>query len=59
MNKALSALLAMLAVSAPLQAQTARPMLDYASAATIRDTCIAWASDRNLAVAVAVFDESG
>ena len=59
MNKALSALLAMLAVSAPLQAQTARPMLDYASAATIRDTCIAWASERNLAVAVAVFDESG
>ena len=59
MNKALAALLAMLAVSAPLQAQTARPMLDYASAATIRDTCIAWASERNLAVAVAVFDESG
>ena len=58
MNKALSALLAMLAVSAPLQAQTARPMLDYASAATIRDTCIAWASERNLAEAVAVFDES-
>jgi uncharacterized protein GlcG (DUF336 family) len=54
-----SALLAMLALSAPLAAQTPRPMLDYASAATIRDTCLAWAAERQLTVAVAVFDESG
>jgi len=46
-----------LAASAP--AQTARPMLDYSTAATIRDSCIAWATERKLTVAVAVFDESG
>ena len=57
MNKALAALLALLAI--PASAQTPRPMLDYASAATIRDACVAWAKDRNLAVAVAVFDEGG
>lgn len=43
----------------PIHAQTARPMLDYASAAAIRDGCLAWAAERNLHVAVAVFDESG
>lgn len=41
------------------QAQTPRPELDYASAATVRDTCIAWAGERKLAVSVAVFDRHG
>lgn len=50
-------LLAVLASGA--QAQTLRPMLDYASAATIRDTCIAWANERQLKVAIAVYDERG
>ena len=59
MNKAVAALLAILALPAPISAQTPRPMLDYASAATIRDACVDWAGERNLAVAVAVFDESG
>ena len=54
-----AALLAGLALAAPGAAQTARPMLDYASAAQIRDGCVAWASERKLAVAVAVFDERG
>ena len=58
MRKALIALLA-LALAAPAPAQTARPMLDYASAAAIRDACVAWAGERKLAVAVAVFDERG
>ncbi|MXO72908.1 heme-binding protein [Alteraurantiacibacter buctensis] len=40
-------------------AQTARPMLDYASAAAIRDGCLAFAAERGLTVAVAVYDESG
>ena len=53
------ALLAMFALAAPLGAQTARPMLDYSSAATIRDACVAWAAERKLAVAIAVFDERG
>lgn len=57
MKKAFATTLALLAV--PASAQTPRPMLDYASAATIRDACVAWAKDRNLAVAVAVFDEGG
>jgi uncharacterized protein GlcG (DUF336 family) len=34
-------------------------MLDYASAAKIRDGCVAWASEHKLSVAVAVFDERG
>ena len=59
MKKAAAALLAVLALPAPAAAQTARPMLDYASAATIRDTCIAWATQRNLKVAIAVYDERG
>lgn len=59
MRKAVAALLAMVALAAPAGAQTARPMLDYTSAAAIRDGCVAWASERNLAVAVAVFDERG
>ena len=59
MKKVTAALLAILALPAPVTAQTPRPMLDYASAATIRDTCLAWAAQRNLTVAVAVFDESG
>src|SRR5687767_3173711 len=59
MKKAIAALLAILALPAPTAAQTPRPMLDYASAATIRDTCLAWAGEHDLAIAVAVFDESG
>jgi uncharacterized protein GlcG (DUF336 family) len=52
-------LLALAALAGPAGAQTARPMLDYASAAAIRDGCVAWAGERKLAVAVAVFDERG
>jgi len=58
MRKALIALAA-LALAGPGAAQTVRPMLDYASAAAIRDACVAWAGERKLAVAVAVFDERG
>lgn len=50
---------ALVAGMTQLQAQTPRPELDYASAAKIRDGCIAWASEKNLAVAVAVFDRHG
>ena len=54
---ALAVLLLAAATSAP--AQTARPMLDYATAAQIRDGCLAWAAERKLTVAVAVYDEAG
>ena len=59
MRKAAAALLAMAALSPQASAQTARPMLYYASAAKIRDACVAWAGERKLAVAVAVYDERG
>src|SRR5690606_8559309 len=55
-----AALAAALLVSAvPAQPQTARPALDYATAAAVRDGCLAWAGERGLNVAVAVYDESG
>ena len=59
MRKFGAMLLAILTLAGPAGAQTARPMLDYASAAKIRDGCVAWATERKLAVAVAVFDERG
>ena len=59
MRKNLLSLLAATLLAAPAGAQTARPMLDYASAAKVRDGCIAWASERKLQVAVAVFNEEG
>jgi uncharacterized protein GlcG (DUF336 family) len=60
MRKAVAAfLLATIALAGPASGQTARPMLDYASAAKIRDGCVAWASEHKLSVAVAVFDERG
>lgn len=48
-----------LLATTPLHAQTSRPMLDYASAAAIRDGCLAFAAEHGLTVAVAVYDESG
>ena len=59
MRKICAAALAIVALAGPVGAQTARPMLDYTSAAKIRDGCVAWASEHKLAVAVAVFDERG
>jgi glc operon protein GlcG len=56
-RRALTAGALLLATSAA--AQTARPTLDYASAATIRDTCLAWAKDHKLKVAIAVMDSRG
>ena len=47
------------AVSGPISAQTLRPTLDYDTAATIRDGCIAFAQERNLQVSIAVFDDAG
>jgi glc operon protein GlcG len=44
---------------AVLPAQTARPSLDYASAATIRDTCIQWAKSKQLRVAIVVLEPHG
>jgi glc operon protein GlcG len=50
---------ALLALAVPAAAQTARPALDYASAATIRDTCVAWAKARNARIAIVVLEPHG
>jgi uncharacterized protein GlcG (DUF336 family) len=52
-------LLAALSVAVPAGAQTARPMLDYATAAKMRDTCVAYARDHQTSVAIAIFDDQG
>lgn len=57
-TRAASTALAFAAASAAA-GQTPRLALDYATAATIRDGCLAWAGERGLRVAVAVYDESG
>ena len=53
--------LALAATLAPLHApaQTARPMLDYATAAKMRDSCLAWAGERGLHMAIAIYDSEG
>lgn len=50
---------ALLLASVPAGAQNPRPMLEYRTAAAIRDGCLAWAAERDLTIAVAVYDESG
>ncbi len=58
--RTVSVVLASLTLTAqPLDAQTARPMLDYETAAKVRDGCLAWAQEHKLAVAIAVYDETG
>lgn len=52
-------LLLAIGVSLPAQAQTPRPGLDLATAASIRDHCIAQARAANTTVAIAVFDRGG
>lgn len=46
-------------LTSPAIAQTARPTLDYASAATIRDACLTWAKQRSLKLAVVVLEPHG
>lgn len=43
----------------PAQAQTLKPALDYTAAAKIRDGCLAWAAERKLNVATAIFNSDG
>ena len=51
--------LLLFAVPLPALAQTPRPMLDYATAAKIRDGCLAAAAQNGFALGVAVFDNTG
>ncbi|MBO9603654.1 MAG: heme-binding protein [Novosphingobium sp.] len=52
-------LLAAFMLGAPAAGQTARPMLDYATAAKMRDACVAYATAQHTSVAIAVYDEEG
>lgn len=50
---------AALLIATPAAAQTTRPVLDYASAATIRDTCVAWAKAHGFRIAIVVLEPHG
>ena len=50
---------ALLLAAAPAASQTARPTLDYANAAKIRDTCITWAVMNKLKIAIVVLEPHG
>ena len=41
------------------QAQSQRTVLDYQTAATIRDTCVAFALERGFELSIAVFNDAG
>ncbi|WP_417620722.1 GlcG/HbpS family heme-binding protein [Parasphingorhabdus sp.] len=58
-HRILSGMVVAGALSIGAHAQTAKPTLDYSSAATIRDTCLKWASEHDLKVAIAVMDTHG
>ena len=57
MKKYLGAILAALTLSVPVSAQTARPMLDYANAAKMRDACVAYASGQGASISIAIYDD--
>ena len=40
-------------------AQESRTVLTYAAASHVRDGCVAWATQRDLTVSLAVFDDAG
>ena len=52
-------LAAAVALAVPAAAQTPRPMLDHATAAKMRDACVAYADQHNVAVAIAIYDDEG
>jgi uncharacterized protein GlcG (DUF336 family) len=52
-------IVAVLSLTMPAAAQTARPTLDYASAATIRDACVGWAKQHGLKMAIVVLEPHG
>jgi uncharacterized protein GlcG (DUF336 family) len=55
----LAGLAALGALAAPAGAQTARAMLDYATAAKMRDTCTTYAREQGVGVAIAIYDDEG
>ena len=57
--KIIWAALAVAAFHASAPAQVARPMLGIDTASRMRDTCLAWAKERKLNVAIAIYDDAG
>ena len=57
--KFVAAAFAMASLAGSASAQTQRAVLDYDAAATIRDTCLAWAEERDLELSIAVFNDAG
>jgi uncharacterized protein GlcG (DUF336 family) len=49
----------LLLAAVPAQAQTARPMLDYATGAKIRDGCLVYAGEHGFQLGIAVYDDAG
>ena len=47
------------AVQASANAQVMRPVLSLETASRMRDTCLTWARERKLNVAIAIYDDSG
>ncbi|MEO6359074.1 MAG: heme-binding protein [Sphingomicrobium sp.] len=59
MKRFLTAAVLVLGIHGTVPAQTLRPMLTLDTASRVRDSCLAWAKERKLNVAIAVYDESG
>ncbi|HTM95262.1 MAG TPA: heme-binding protein [Croceibacterium sp.] len=53
------ALVVALLLAVPAAAQTQRPMLDYATAAAMRDACVAYARAHQTSVAIAIYNDEG
>lgn len=49
----------LVAIHAAAPAQTMKPVLSYATAAKLRDACLAFAAEKKLDVSLAVHDEAG
>ena len=56
---ALAAVTVAALLAGPSLAQTQRAQLDYATAAKVRDTCLAWAGERGFSLSIAVFNDAG
>ena len=55
----LSAIALSLVAATAAGAQESHTVLTYETAAKVRDGCVAWATERNIAVSLAVFDDAG
>lgn len=52
-------MMALMMLSPPAMASKPVMMLDYATAASMQDTCRNWAAERGLEMAIAIYDDAG